>query len=75
MGFSNEHKTKMNEIRQYFKSVGLPMDKYSFVNYGDNILWVCTYIDWDHYFTQDMKDKMVEIGVSYDPRPRVYNNN
>jgi hypothetical protein len=65
----------MNEIRQYFKSVGLPMDKYSFVNYGDNILWVCTYIDWDHYFTQDMKDKMVEIGVSYDPRPRVYNNN
>jgi hypothetical protein len=65
----------MVEMRQYFNSVGLPVDKYSFVNYGDEIIWVCTYIDWDHYFTQDIKDKMVEMGVSYDPRPRVYKTN
>ena len=75
MGFSNEHQTKMTEMKQYFKSVGLPVDKYSFVNYGDEILWVSTYIDWDHYFTQDIKNKMVEVGVSYDPRPRVYKTN
>jgi len=75
MGFSNEHQTKMVELRQYFNSVGLPIDKYSFVNYGDEILWVCTYIDLDNYFTQDIKNKMVEVGVQYDPRPRVNNTN
>jgi hypothetical protein len=75
MGFNNEHQTKMTEMRQYFNSVGLPVDKYSFVNYGDEILWVCTYIDWDHHFTQDIKNKMVEMGISYDPRPRVYKTN
>jgi hypothetical protein len=75
MIFSNEHQVKMVQMRQYFNSVGLPIDKYSFVTYGDGILWVCTYVDWDHYFTQDMKNKMVDMGIQYDPRPRVYKTN
>lgn len=75
MAFSTEHIEKMKQLREYFKSVELPVDKYTFVNYGDDILWVCTYIDWDNYFTQDIKDKMVEMGVQYDPRPRVYTTN
>ena len=72
MGFTTEHQEKMVQLKEYFNSVGLPIDKYSFVNYGDDVLWVCTYIDWDNYFTQDIKNKMVEMGVQYDPRPRVY---
>lgn len=71
MAFSTEHIEKMRQLKEYFSSVGLPADKYSFVNYNDSILWVCTYIDWDNYFTQDIKNKITELGAQYDPRPRV----
>lgn len=75
MGFTTEHQEKIIQLKEYFNNVGLPIDKYSFVNYGDDVLWVCTYIDWDNYFTQDIKNKMVEMGVQYDPRPRVKKTN
>ena len=75
MGFTVEHQNKISQMKQYFNSVGLPADKYSFVNYGDSDLWVCTYIDWDNYFTQEIKNKITDFGVKYDPRPRVIKNN
>lgn len=75
MGFTVEHQDKILQMKQYFNSVGLPVDKYSFVNYGDDDLWVCTYIDWDDYFTQDIKNKIIDFGAKYDPRPRVIKNN
>ena len=59
MAFSIEHQEKIKQMKQYFNSVGLPTDKYSFVNYGDSDLWVCTYIDWDNYFTQEIKNKII----------------
>ena len=75
MAFSIEHQEKIKQMKQYFNSVGLPTDKYSFVNYGDSDLWVCTYIDWDNYFTQEIKNKITDFGAKYDPRPRVIKNN
>lgn len=75
MAFTNEHSEKMVTLKNYFNSVGLPVDKYSFVNYGDSDLWVCTYIDWDDFFTQDIKNKISEVGAKYDPRPRITKTN
>lgn len=75
MGFSEEHLELMRITRNYLKESGIMIDKYSFVNYGDDDLWVCTYIDWDFYFTSEIKNKFIELGIKYDPRPRVTNNN
>ena len=75
MGFSEEHIELMKTTRKYLADSGVMKDKYSFVNYGDSDLWVCTYIDWDMYFTTEIKNKFLELGVKYDPRPRVVNNN
>jgi hypothetical protein len=71
MGFSEEHIELMRVIKSYLNEAGVMADKYSFVNYGDSDLWICTYIDWDVYFTTEIKNKFLELGIKYDPRPRV----
>lgn len=75
MGFSQEHVELIKTTRNYLKESGVPIEKYTFVNYGDSDLWICTYVDWDFYFTTEIKNKFVELGIKYDPRPRVVNNN
>jgi hypothetical protein len=75
MGFSQEHVELIKTTRNYLKESGVPIEKYTFVNYGDSDLWICTYIEWDFYFTTEIKNKFVELGIKYDPRPRVINNN
>jgi hypothetical protein len=75
MGFSQEHVELIKTTRNYLKESGVPIEKYTFVNYGDSDLWICTYIEWDFYFTTEIKNKFVELGIKYDPRTRVINNN
>ena len=74
MGFSETHIELMTLTRQYLKNNNVPIDKYTFINYGDDDLWVCTYVDYDYYFTTDIKNKFIELGIKYDPRPRPNSN-
>lgn len=74
MGFSEEHIELMKSTRIYLQDNGVPINKYTFINYGDEDLWCCTYIDYDHFFTTEIKNKLIELGIKYDPRPRPNNN-
>jgi hypothetical protein len=42
MGFSQEHVELIKTTRNYLKESGVPIEKYTFVNYGDSDLWICT---------------------------------
>ncbi len=73
MGFSELHKQLIVTTRNYLRDNNVPIDKYTFINYGDEDLWICTYVDYDYFFTSEIKNKFLELGVKYDPRPRPNN--
>lgn len=75
MAFSLEHIELMKSTRVYLKESGIPIDKYTFVNYGDDDLWIYTYDEFDHYFTSDIKNKFIELGIKYNSKPSPINNN
>ena len=73
MGFSEEHIKLMKTTRNYLKEKGVPINTYTLANFGDEDLWLCTYVDYDYLFTTEIKNKFLELGVKYDPRPRPNN--
>jgi|TARA_R110000868_G_scaffold387475_2_gene656077 hypothetical protein len=74
MGFSEEHVLLIQTTRNYLKEKGVPINTYTLANFGDEDLWLCTYVDYDYLFTTEIKNKFLELGVKYDPRHRPNNS-
>ena len=74
MGFSEEHVLLIQTTRNYLKEKGVPINTYTLSNFGDEDLWLCTYVDYDYLFTTEIKNKFLELGVKYDPRHRPNNS-